>query len=127
MLYDPDCGFCKWCMAQLLRWDRSRRLRPLALGSAEAERLLADLTPEQRIASWHLISPAGERRSAGAALPALLELLPGGRPPARALALAPGLTERAYRWVAEHRSQLSRAIPSSARRRAHRTLAERER
>jgi predicted DCC family thiol-disulfide oxidoreductase YuxK len=73
-----------------------------------AQRLLDDLTEEERMASWHLVSPDGERWSAGAAAPPLLELLPGGRLPARLLAASPGLTERAYRLVARHRGALGR-------------------
>jgi predicted DCC family thiol-disulfide oxidoreductase YuxK len=118
VLYDPDCGFCRWTLALLLRADRHRRLRPLALGTPEADELLADLTPEQRLASWHLVSPSGKRTSAGAALPAVLAELPGGQIPAAALARIPGPTERGYRWVAKHRSRLSRTVPASAKRRA---------
>lgn len=118
MLYDADCGFCRWSLAQLLALDRARRLRPVALGSAEADALLSDLSPEERAASWHLVSPRGERRSAGAAAPPLLRLLPGGRLPAGLLARVPGLTERSYRWVADHRSLLSKAVPGRAKDRA---------
>ena len=86
ILYDADCGFCRTALAAILTADRDRRLRPLALGTAEADRLLADLTPEQRAASWHLVSPDGHRESAGAAGAPLLRLLPGGALPAAALA-----------------------------------------
>ena len=58
------------------------------------------------------------RTSAGAALPAVIALLPGGRIPAQALRRAPRATDRGYRWVADHRSLLGRAIPTSAKRRA---------
>jgi predicted DCC family thiol-disulfide oxidoreductase YuxK len=118
VLYDADCGFCRWALARVLALDRNRRLRPLALGTPTANALLADLTPEQRAASWHLVAPDGRRWSAGAAAPPLLRLLPGGGGAAWALAAAPALTERAYRWVAEHRSLLGRAIPDSAKDRA---------
>jgi predicted DCC family thiol-disulfide oxidoreductase YuxK len=118
ILYDRDCGFCRWSLAQLLALDRRRRLWPVRLGSPEAASLLADLTPEQRAASWHLVSPDGRRWSAGAAAPPLLRLLPGGSMPAALLARAPRATERAYRWVADHRSTLSSAIPARAKRRA---------
>jgi acyl-CoA synthetase (AMP-forming)/AMP-acid ligase II len=57
--------------------------------------------------------------SGGAALPVLLRLLPAGALPAAPLAAAPGLTDRGYRWVAEHRSGLSGLVPSlTPRRRA---------
>jgi predicted DCC family thiol-disulfide oxidoreductase YuxK len=110
VLYDADCGFCKWLLAGLLRWDRAGRLRPMALQHPEAAELLPDLTPAERMAEWHLISPAGERHSGGAAMAPLLELLPAGRPLAAAFSRAPHLTDRGYRWVAEHRSQISRWI-----------------
>jgi predicted DCC family thiol-disulfide oxidoreductase YuxK len=118
VLYDRDCGFCRSSLALLLCADRERRLYPVALETPQADELLADLTPEQREASWHLISPDGRRASAGAGLAAVLGVIPGGRIPAAALARAPTTTERAYRWVAEHRSQLGRWLPSSAKRRA---------
>jgi predicted DCC family thiol-disulfide oxidoreductase YuxK len=118
VLYDADCGFCRWSLAGVLALDRVHRIRPVALRTQAADALLAELTPEQRVASWHLISPAGGRFSAGAAAPPLLHLLPGGRLPATALASMPKLTERVYRWVADHRSTLSRAIPERAKTRA---------
>ena len=105
-------------------WERARRLRPMALQRPEANRLLADVPPEQRLASWHLISPAGERHSGGAAVVQALRLLPGGRLPAAACARFPRLTETAYRLVAEHRSQLSRLIPGPAKRNARRRVQE---
>jgi len=123
ILYDRDCGFCRWSLAQVLTLDRHRRLRPVALGTAEADELLGDLDAEERAASWHLVSPEGRRASAGAAAPELLRLLPGGRPPAALLASAPRATERAYRWVADHRSAFSRLIPAGARRRADERIA----
>ena len=106
VLYDADCGLCKWLLAGLLRRDRAVRLRPIALQRPEADDLLPDLAPAERMASWHLISPAGVRRSGGAAVASLLRLLPRGRVPAVAFARFPRLSERGYRWVAEHRSQL---------------------
>jgi predicted DCC family thiol-disulfide oxidoreductase YuxK len=126
VLYDADCGFCKWLLSGLLRWDRATRLHPVALQRSEAEDLLADLTPAERMASWHLIAPTGERRSGGAAAPPLMRLLPAGRLPAAVLARFPGLTDRAYRWVAGHRTQLSRWVPSGAKRRAAERVEARE-
>lgn len=127
VLYDADCGFCKWLLSGLLRWDREARLRPIALQRSEAGDLLRELTPAERIASWHLISPTGERRSGGAAVAPLLRLLPAGRGPAAGFARFPRLTDRGYRWVAEHRSQLSRRVPSGAKQRAGRHVQECER
>lgn len=118
LLYDGDCGFCKWTMSGVLSWDRHDRLAPRAIQSPEAQALLSDLSPEERLASVHLISPHGERLSAGAVPAPLLRLLPGGAIPALAIARLPRLTSRAYEWVAEHRSQISRAVPAGMKRRA---------
>jgi predicted DCC family thiol-disulfide oxidoreductase YuxK len=126
VLYDADCGFCKWMLAALLRWDLRARLRPLALQGASADELLADLTREQRMASWHLISPVGKRRSGGAALAPLLRLLPAGRPLAAVIGRLPGPIDGAYRWVAANRTQLSRYVPARSKRRAAERVRERE-
>ncbi|HEX3803067.1 MAG TPA: DCC1-like thiol-disulfide oxidoreductase family protein [Solirubrobacteraceae bacterium] len=126
VLYDGDCGLCKWMLARILSHDRANRLQPVALQRDEAATLLADLSTEQRMASWHLIAPTGERYSAGAALPPLLRLLPGGALPARIAAAAPGPTERGYRWVAAHRSLLSKPIPAASKRKASELVGRRE-
>jgi predicted DCC family thiol-disulfide oxidoreductase YuxK len=108
ILYDADCGFCRRSLGWILRWDRHGELEPVALQDPRAAELLADLEPEERMDSWHLVSPSGERWSAGAAAPPLLRLLPGGTLPASMLAAAPRTTERAYRFVAGHRGTLGR-------------------
>jgi predicted DCC family thiol-disulfide oxidoreductase YuxK len=109
VLYDRDCGFCKWSLDKILAWDRYRRLRPVAIQSEEGQRLLADIQPERRLDSWHLVE-AGEVRSAGAAAPRLFDQLPGGRPLAAVLRAFPRTTERAYRWVAGHRDLMARLL-----------------
>jgi predicted DCC family thiol-disulfide oxidoreductase YuxK len=118
VLYDAECGLCRTLLAPLLRWDRRGRLRPAPLQSGTADTLLADLTPEQRMASWHLVSPRGQRWSAGAALPPLLRLLPAGGAPAALFARFPAATERGYRLVAAHRTGFGRLVPARLKRRA---------
>ena len=124
VLYDADCDFCTWLLSALLRWDQAGRLHPIALQRSEADDLLRELAPAERMASWHLVSPTGERTSGGAAVPLLLRALPGGRLPAACCERFPGLTERGYRWVAEHRSQLSRLLAASAEQRARQRIHE---
>ena len=68
----------------------------------------------------------GSARSGGDAIPPLLRLLRGGRLPAAAFARFPAATARGYRWVAEHRSELSRWVPGGAKRRARESVRSRE-
>ena len=96
VLYDRDCGFCRWSLDKILAWDRRRRLRPVAIQSEEGQRLLAPVPPEHRLDSWHLVVD-GEVRSAGAAVAPLLRAFPH-------------VTERAYRWVADHRDVVARLL-----------------
>jgi predicted DCC family thiol-disulfide oxidoreductase YuxK len=125
LLYDADCGFCRWSAAWILRWDRRRRLRPVALQDPEAKALLAGMGEPQRMASWHLVLPDGEIRSGGAALAPLLRTLPGGGPLAGLAEAMPRFTERAYRLVADHRTRLGPLVPSSAKARADRLIERR--
>jgi predicted DCC family thiol-disulfide oxidoreductase YuxK len=115
--YDEDCGFCRWTLAWVLRWDRKRRLRPVPIQSVEGEGELGDLG-RARLESAHLVRD-GERWSGGAALAPLLEELPGGRILAPIARRLQPLTEPAYRCVAHHRSALSRLVPDRSKARAH--------
>lgn len=126
VLYDGDCGLCKWLLGWLLRFDRAGRLRPRALQRPEAEVLLADLDPAERMASMHVVSPDGTRTSAGAALPPLLRLLSGGRLPAAILERFPHFTSAGYRWVATNRIGISRFVPRRAKERAAERVRKRE-
>lgn len=112
LLYDADCGFCRWTVGVVLAWDRHRRLRPLPI--QDAGPLLDAVPPDRRMLSWHLVEPGGRVLSAGAAAAPLLRLLGGGRPLAALLARFPEATERAYRWVAEHREFFGPKLPRRA-------------
>jgi predicted DCC family thiol-disulfide oxidoreductase YuxK len=118
LLYDRDCGFCRWCLGKVLAWDRRHWLRPVAIQSEEADRLLDGMAEEERLASWHLVGGDGMVRSAGAAFPGLLRLLPGGAPLATLTSRAPRATDRAYRWVAGNRSRWGKLVTDGAKRRA---------
>ena len=125
ILYDPDCGFCRFCVAVVLRWDRGRRLRPVALRSAEADRLLEGMPEAEQMASWHLADASrGAVWSGGAAFSPLFRLLPGGGPLARLTDRFPAAADRAYRCVANHRTAFGRLLPTSARRWADRVISE---
>ena len=103
ILYDRSCAFCRRSVERLLRWDRNRRLRPVALQDPEADELLGGMDERTKMASWHLVTSDGAVHSAGDAFPPLLRRLPGGRPLAWLAAALPGPTERAYRYVARTR------------------------
>ena len=127
LLYDADCGICRWLLSKILAWDRDGVLRPVPIQSEEGGRLLADLSEGERMASWHLIDPDGIRHSAGAGLPQLFRRLPGGAPLAAITDRAPRVSERGYRWVADHRSRLAKPLTDGARRRADERIAARRR
>jgi predicted DCC family thiol-disulfide oxidoreductase YuxK len=114
VLYDEDCGFCKWSLDKILAWDRRRALRPVAIKSEEGNRILAGIPEPRRLDSWHLAQPSGEVLSAGAAAAPLARALPGGKPLALLFERFPRTTERAYRFVAEHRDGFARIVGADA-------------
>ena len=113
VLFDADCGLCRWSAERLRRWDRAGRLRFVAIDSPEADRLLHELTPPARRASWHLVR-GDVVASGGAAVAPALSLLPGGRPFAGLARRFPRVTDRAYGWVAAHRTQIGRLLGQRA-------------
>jgi predicted DCC family thiol-disulfide oxidoreductase YuxK len=106
VLYDEDCGFCRWVTGKLLGWDRRMRLRAVPLQGPEAERLLPEMDTERRMASWHLATPDGRVRSAGRAVAPLLRLLPAGKPLAIVAEAFPRTADRLYSWTSRHRGRL---------------------
>jgi predicted DCC family thiol-disulfide oxidoreductase YuxK len=127
VLYDRDCGFCRWSIGKLLAWDRDGRLRPVAIQSEEGERLLADLAPDQRLASAHAIDAAGRRTSGGDALAPMAEVLPGGRPLAALARRAPGLARAGYDAIAGRRPLFGKLVTDAAKERADERIAQRAR
>jgi predicted DCC family thiol-disulfide oxidoreductase YuxK len=109
LLYDPDCGFCRVCVAVVLTWDRHGRLRPV---------------PGADLESWQLHLPDGTVRAGGDAFAPLFRLLPGGAPLARLADRFPEASARGYRWVADRRSAFGRPLPAAARRWADRVISE---
>jgi predicted DCC family thiol-disulfide oxidoreductase YuxK len=114
LIYDGDCGFCRWSVDKILRWNRRDSLRAVPFQDPEGDALLGDMDEERKVASWHLVAPDGRVYSAGAAVPALAELLPAGTPIALLARRFPGATERAYEWVADHRDELGRRLGTRA-------------
>jgi predicted DCC family thiol-disulfide oxidoreductase YuxK len=125
LLYDSDCGFCRWSLGKVLAWDRRHAIRPVAIQSEDGQRLLAGMPEGRQLSSWHLIEGEGPVRSAGAAFPGLFRLLPGGGPLAALTARAPRATDRTYRWVAGNRSRWGKLVTDGAKRRADERIAAR--
>ena len=114
LLYDSDCGFCRWLVDKVLVWDRRGRVKSMELQDGTADSLLGEIDADAKMSSWHLVTPDGRVHSAGAAAPPLLRLLPGGKPLAALLAAFPEGTERAYRTVARNRDRLGRLVGETA-------------
>ncbi len=125
LLYDADCGLCRAITGVVLWLDRDRRLRPVALQSPEAPSLLPGLSAEQRLASFHLVSPPGRVSSAGPALAELASVLRDEGRGARALARRPAIARRGYDLVARNRSRLGALVPRWWRVWADRQIAQR--
>ncbi len=110
VLYDEECGFCRWALDQLLRWDRRENLRAAPIQSDEGDRLLGELSEQARLSSWHLVTPDGRRHSGGAATGPLARLMPLGAPVALLAETFPRITDRLYRWVARNRGTAGRRL-----------------
>ena len=114
VLYDGDCGFCRWAIERLRAWDRNSILTFRPLQGSEADQLLGGMDLETRLSSWHLVEPDGRVWSAGAAVPRVLGSLPAGKPFAALARLAPTATDRAYRLVMTHRQRLGAVLGQRA-------------
>lgn len=114
VLYDEDCGFCRWSAERLRVWDRSDRLRFVAIQAPEGDALLSRVPPRERLDSMHAVTPDGRVWSAGGAAAPILRRLPLGRPLAAIADAVPGSTERIYRAVAARRTQVGRLLGAAA-------------
>ena len=113
LLYDADCGLCKFIVARVL--EVNHQVRPVALQDPSAEGLLPGMSPEERLGSFHLVDSSGRVHSAGDGLAQLI-------PPLRR---SPRLADRLYWLVAGNRDRLGKLIPDFARRQADRRIRAR--
>lgn len=123
VFYDEECGYCRWSVARLLRFDRDRRLRLIAIQSPEGERLLADVAPELRLESAHLIDGDGKLFSGGDAAAPIAAALPSLARTAPLLRRLSRPVNASYNLVAANREQFGRLVGSSSRERADREIA----
>ncbi len=125
LFYDAECGLCRALTGLILVWDRGRRLRPVALQDPAAAERLSDLSEEERMRSWHLLSADGERRSGGDALAPLFAELPRGARLAQLAGHFPAAADRLYALVAGNRDRLGPLVPARLRNRAEETIRRR--
>jgi predicted DCC family thiol-disulfide oxidoreductase YuxK len=114
VLYDEDCGFCRWGVDRVLRLDRRHELEAVPIRSENGAELLPSMTLDERLESWHVRSPDGRLWSGGQAVPIVLRLLPGGKVLAPVAARFPRTVDRLYRFVARNRSMLGRLVGAKA-------------
>ena len=114
VLYDEDCGFCRWSADKLIAWDARRRLTLGAIQSARGAELLHAVPEAQRLDSMHAVTPDGRVWSGGQAVRVILAELPVGSILVSIAAAFPGATDTAYRLVARHRERLGRMLGQRA-------------
>ncbi|MEO8456874.1 MAG: DUF393 domain-containing protein [Chloroflexota bacterium] len=112
--YDGDCRFCRASARFIASLDHKESIAMLPFDDPAAEALLASVPPDKRGESIHVVQTAGWVLSGGDALLELSRLLPGGDVLA-SVGWHNDLIRRAfnvgYRFVADHRGQLSRVAP----------------
>ena len=125
VLYDGDCGFCRWAIAWAIRRDDERVLDVAPIQSDIGERFLSHLAPAERLESAHVVDGDGHVHSGGRAAHELLSALPSTRLLARLTGLSPRVTDGVYAFVARHRTGFSRLVPAGAKRKADLVVLER--
>ncbi|MDP9302418.1 MAG: DUF393 domain-containing protein [Actinomycetota bacterium] len=114
VLYDEDCGFCRWSTDKLKTSDTRRRLTFAAIQGPRGAELLYAVPEAQRLDSMHAVSRDGRVWSGGQAVRVILAQLPGGSILASIAAALPGATDTTYRLVARHRERLGRMLGQRA-------------
>lgn len=114
VLYDEDCGFCRWSADKLRAWDTQQRLTFAAIQSARGAELLVAVPEAHRLDSMHAVTRDGRVWSGGQAVRVTVAQLPGGSILASVAAAFPGATEATYRLVARHRQRLGRMLGQRA-------------
>lgn len=116
LLFDQDCGFCRWAIDKILRWDRLGQVQAVAIQSVRGREMLetAGVPEDVRLDSWHVVDAQGVAYSAGEAVAPLARALPFGAPVALLAAAFPATTGRAYRAVARNRERIGARLGEAA-------------
>ncbi len=123
VLYDADCGFCRWAVAWVLTRDTEHALVPIAIQSAYGSELLAGLPVDDRLRSAHTIAADGRIHSGGAAAADVLSALQRTQVLGWLARELPRTTALLYRLVAARRASFGRLVGATARQRADELLA----
>ncbi len=118
VLYDADCGFCRWAMAWAVRRDHRHVLVTVPIQSPLGAEILVDVAPSERLRSAHVVRDDGCRRSGGPAAADVLSVLPSTRVLGRLARSLPRTTALLYGVVAARRKSFGRLVGKQARRRA---------
>jgi len=112
VLYDDDCGSCRWSADRLRAWDRRGRL---AFASIQAsDEALRAVPAAERLDAMHVVDASGRIWTGGAAVTRLLAEVPGGGLLAAVGRNWPDLAERVYRAAARRRATFSRLLGAQA-------------
>jgi predicted DCC family thiol-disulfide oxidoreductase YuxK len=106
LLYDDDCGFCRWSAERIRRLDRHGRLAFAAIQSERGAELLRPVPPALRLTTMHVVTTDGRVWSGGEAVRVIVGELPGGSLLGSILDAFPGTTDAVYRYVVRHRERL---------------------
>jgi predicted DCC family thiol-disulfide oxidoreductase YuxK len=107
ILYDDDCGFCRWSADRIRRLDGRGVLAFVPIQGEVGADLLEAVPPQLRLATMHAVTLDGRVWSGGEAARVILEELPGGVFLSHVAAAFPELTDRVYRFVAANREVFS--------------------
>ncbi len=126
VLYDDDCGFCRWSLAALLRRDRGRLvIVPIQDEGAQALLAEAGIDAADRLRAAHAMPLGGapsDLRSGGDAVPLVLGTVGLGL----AGRVAPAVLRRlVYGAIAGNRTLLGRGVGAQRRADADRVIARR--
>jgi predicted DCC family thiol-disulfide oxidoreductase YuxK len=110
LVFDGDCGFCTRSVGWVRAMDRRGQIdvRPYQEPGAP-ESVGTDAATCAESVQWR--GPDGRRLAGAAAVNAVLDTVTGTPIPSTLYRATAGLQERAYRWVADHRSHFPGMTP----------------
>ncbi len=115
LIYDGECEFCRRWVDRIRARDRHARLQYVAFQDPEAASF--GVPPEALTTAMHLVREDGAVFAGAAAVPQILNVLPGGWAVSWMFAI-PGVlwvAHRVYGWVALRRHRLACRSPHCSR------------